>query len=216
MTATASEWRQTAIAALRDVEALTVGVDDSFLPTLDDLMFPSLNALIERELTKPLEEVRELSDIKAERQQLLEQAGLASFKLTESLRLDSKTATAIRSRLPNMNLRREKPPAPLFSSYACVRLTVEVHASKHPWTSSTIYGAKMQKSLQAQVTRVKTLDIRGDATVQDLRTAIGTLPVDRNYDGPNYQLGSLIVLGKSVFRETAGSDQPPGDQCRLR
>ena len=58
------EWAQTALDALRDLEAVVQTPEDHLLPSADDLVFPSLSTLIDQEVTKPLEEVRELTEIR--------------------------------------------------------------------------------------------------------------------------------------------------------
>ena len=200
---TPQEW------SLHALELLNFEQSESELtfPNREALKFPSMHDLIAAEIRKPIDQVRPLAEMEAERREELESGGLATTDLNSKVGKDSKIALLIKNRTPNMNGTREKTFQP-FTKGSEIIVTIELHSPRHPWTSSTVHGAAMLKSLQSMLTRTRTVQVRGDATVQDLRLALANQPVNLNYDGPHYRLGGLITLGKSVFRDTFGMDEP--------
>ena len=180
---------------------------DLIIPSQQQLKYPSMHDLIAAEIRKPLDQVRPIVAIEAERRAAIDSAGLATARLNSMVAKDSKISLALKGKTPTLNGLREKPFQPLSGESQLI-ITIELHGPRHPWTSSTVNGAGMLKSMQSILTRTRTIELRGDATVQDLRFGLANQPVNLNYDGPHYRLGSLIVFGKQVFRDTYGMDDP--------
>ena len=213
MTKTANEWIADYRRELEESLAVVEGnnsssaVDDLFI---EELRFPSVFECADLELKGECPP-RKIDQIIKERKDLLDSVGLQSVLFNDQMSADPKIGAAVAAKLPNLNLLVDPPslPSPLYrDANGLMRLaantvgvlTIELHAPKHQWSSSGHFGTRKP---QGGIQKVRSLQIRTDASLADLKEALSGLPVDSNYDGREYwDNGGMFVWGNCVFSLT--------------
>ena len=218
MITTSKDW---ASRAAEELEALIQQLTDPLSPgqtfhcPQSELVFPSLFQIADDLIHDKSKPIRPIAELEAERDAKVRQAGITRVEL------DKKTAASITGKLPNINCRREPESAGgvVRRITGCWKggssgtnslshsVSLALYSSTTHWTSSTVFGAR--NTAHAPLSKARGAIIHCCAPVRALKP-IFLLPSDKNYHGPRYQGGGMLLCGHWVGSEDGrASEEAP-------